>query len=302
MFEYMKVLTLRARYECMESGLLPEYLGSTIRGILGHCIHDFFCHYKDKKCFICEERETCLYTKSFSNTGSKEGAVNSYAIYIYGHGKGKWEKGDHCIFDINLFGTGTEYAGVYLDALIAAEQKGWGARRLSFRLLQIVDPYSEKLIYTGGMSLTRNLNPMALSIKGRKAKTVCLIFDTPLRIVSSGELFRKLPFDMLIRFLTRRITLLTNKYTDACLEWDIEEMIARAAAVKTVEESWREVHFTRYSINSQGKKLELASKIGWILYEGDISEFVPVLEAGKYLHIGKGTTIGFGNYEVYYDK
>lgn len=35
MFEFIKILTLRATYECQEEGRLPSYLGSTIRGILG---------------------------------------------------------------------------------------------------------------------------------------------------------------------------------------------------------------------------------------------------------------------------
>ena len=30
--------------------------------------------------------------------------------------------------------------------------------------------------------------------------------------------------------------------------------------------------------------------------------FVPILEAGKFLRVGKGATIGFGHYEISYDK
>lgn len=302
MFEFMKTLTLRARYECLQNGLLPEYLGSTIRGIVGHCIHEFYCHHKNQKCFLCSEREKCLYVQCFSNTGGEAGAVNPYTIYVHGQGKIKWEKGDQCVFDLTLFGTGAENAGIYLDALIEAEQKGWGAGRLSFRLLQVTDPETEKLIYAGGKSWIRNLSPGSLSIAERNAAYACLVFDTPLRIVSSGELFHKLSFEMLIQFLTRRISLMTMKYTEFSLEWDIEDILSQAARIKTVEESWREIPFSRYSMNQPDGKLELAAKTGWILYEGDLSRFVPVLEAGKYLRLGKGATIGFGHYDVFYDR
>lgn len=301
MFSYMKIIAMRAEYECLEDGLLPAYLGSTIRGILGHCIHAFYCKCENTKCFLCEEKEICLYAQCFSNTGGVAGAVNPYVLYHHGPGKEKWEKGDHCVFDLTLFGKGAEHAGIYLDALIAAEQKGWGARQLPFRLLQITDPDSQRLIYGAGKVWLRNLNPRKLSIDARNATYACLTFDTPLRIVSSGELFQSLPFDRLIRFLIRRILLITTKYTDTRPEWDIEEILTHAAAVNTVAESWREIPFTRYSMNQKDKKLALDSRMGWILYEGDLSRFVPILEAGKYIRVGKGATIGFGHYDISYD-
>lgn len=302
MFEFMKILTLRASYECLENGLLPPYLGSTIRGILGHCIREFYCHNNSEKCFLCEERENCPYVQCFSNTGGKAGAVNPYTIYVHGQEKEKWGKGEHCVFDITLFGKGTEYAGIYLDALLAAEQKGWGAGRLLFKLEQVVDPDSERLIYARGKSWIRNLSPRQFSIEERDARYAYLVFDTPLRVVSGGKLYSKLPFDMLIQFLTRRISLLTMAYTDVCLEWNLEEMLNQGAAIKTVDECWEEIPFSRYSINQKDGKLELPSKKGWILYEGDISRFVPILELGKRLRIGKSATIGFGHYEIFYDK
>ena len=67
------------------------------------------------------------------------GAVNPYVLYVHGEGRERWNKGDICVFDITVLGTGTERAGAYLDALQAAEHKGWGAERLSFRLMQVID-------------------------------------------------------------------------------------------------------------------------------------------------------------------
>lgn len=85
MFDFMKIVTLQARYECVQGGTLPAYLGSTIRGILGHCIHEFFCRRRNVKCFLCEDRETCLYAQSFSNTGGEAGAVNPYTMLTKNH-------------------------------------------------------------------------------------------------------------------------------------------------------------------------------------------------------------------------
>lgn len=137
-------------------------------------------------------------------------------------------------------------------------------------------------------------------------RTKCLLckpfFDTPLRIVSGDKLFDKLPFDTFIQFLIRRISLLTKAYTDFQLEWKEEELLNQARKIKTLDEYWREVPFIRYSMNQKDGKLKLSSRTGWILYEGDLSGFVPILEAGKYLRVGKGATIGFGHYDISYDK
>ncbi|MEE0418432.1 MAG: CRISPR system precrRNA processing endoribonuclease RAMP protein Cas6 [Lachnospiraceae bacterium] len=302
MFEFIKILTLRATYECQEGGRLPSYLGSTIRGVLGHCIREFCCSYPSQRCFRCERKSTCLYVQCFSNTGGEAGAVNPYVLYVHGEGRERWNKGDICVFDITVLGTGTERAGAYLDALQAAEHKGWGAERLSFRLMQVIDPDSGKLIYAGGKSWIRNLSPRPLQITERKASYASLFFNTPLRIVSGGKLFEELSFRMLMQFLIRRISLLTKAYTEFQLEWDEEELLNQAGEVRTRNESWREIPFSRYSMNQEKGKLNLPARAGWVLYEGDISRFVPILEVGKYLRVGKDATIGFGHYEVFYDK
>lgn len=301
MFEFINTMTLRATFVCCGSGTLPGYLGSTVRGIMGHCIRDFFCHRGDEKCFRCEEKGSCPYALYFSNTGGDAGAVNPYVIYVHGEGKEVWEKGDACVFDITLFGLAAKHPRVYLDAIMAAEKKGWGARRISFRLIQVVDPQDGALIYANGKTWASNLRSKPLQIQERDASHAMLVFDTPLRVVSGGHLFQALEFPILIQFLIRRISLLTVKYTDYRLEWDENEILEQAERVKIAMESWREIPFARYSMNQLGGKLKLPSKTGWVLYEGELSRFVPILEAGKYLRLGKGATIGFGHYEVNYD-
>lgn len=83
MFEFLKIITLGATYECQTGGSLPFYLGSTVRGILGHCIREFCCSNQGEKCFLCEKRNDCLYVQCFSNTGGEAGAVNPYTLYVH---------------------------------------------------------------------------------------------------------------------------------------------------------------------------------------------------------------------------
>ncbi|WP_235839226.1 CRISPR system precrRNA processing endoribonuclease RAMP protein Cas6 [Clostridium sp. Marseille-P2415] len=286
----------------LKSGTLPPYLGSTVRGIMGHCFREFVCTASENKCFLCEKRENCLYVKYFSNTGKEAGAINPYAIYVLKDGKTEWREGEECVFDLTLFGHAAEEAGIYLDAILAMEEKGWGVSRLPFKLIRVTDAKTGKLIYAQGRTWLRNLTYHLMDAEEREARTVFVSFDTPLRIVTGKELCSVPSFSNLIQFISRRFSLISQIYTDQRLEWNENAILDMAEKVKISGHNLRHVNFGRYSINQKGNRLELPAVEGWILYEGDLTFLTPILEAGKYLHVGKGATIGFGHYETFYDR
>lgn len=300
-FEYMKITTLEAVFTCKGAGRLPEYLGSTIRGILGHCFRDFVCETGTRKCFTCGRRSDCLYVRNFSNTGGQGGAINPFVILPCTQGKTEWKTGDECKFQLTLFGTAAEHPGIYMDALGEMEKRGWGAARIPFALNRVTDWEQGTLVCADGKMWMRNLCAHPMKIKAVKARSVLVSFRTPVRIVAGGELFSRLPFQELMRFLMGRFSQMTQAYTNYVMEWEKEEMLRQATQIVTAAQHWDKLDFTRYSMNSSNGKLELPAQTGWVLYEGNLEPFVPYLEAGRYLHIGKNTTIGFGSYELYYD-
>ena len=300
--EWMKALTLRVTFEAQEEGKLPEYLGSTIRGILGHCLRSFVCDAPEEKCFRCGKRGECLYVRCFSNTGGEAGAINPYVLYVHTQGKTCWRPGDTCTVDLTLFGVATSWANIYLDALFEMEHCGWGAGRMKFRLLRVIEPHAERVIYASGKIWLRNAIPYNLECKEREAGTALVVFDTPVRIVSGKELCEELPCDVLIKFLYGRISLLSRVYGQGELPWKEDMLCEAATGISVRAQEWKQVDFTRYSMTQTGNKVELPSKLGWVLYEGDLTKLVSLLEAGRYVHVGKGTTIGFGHYKVFFDK
>lgn len=301
MFEFLNITTLRIVFAAQRPGHLPEYLGSTIRGILGHCFREIVCSTPDIKCFECEKRYGCSYVRNFSNTGGEGGAINSFVIYPHMQGKTEWRPGDECMFDLTLLGHTAAHPEIYMDVLLRMTKKGWGAERIPFVLKRITDSDTGRLIYADGNTWLRNLVPHTMNVQVEEAKAALVVFRTPVRIVSGGELFTTLPFDVLMRFLARRLSLVTQVCTDFVMEWDQEEMFKSAKLITTAAEEWRKIDFMRFSMNQKSNRLELPAQYGWALYEGNLSPFVPYLEAGRYLQVGKNTTIGFGHYDVYYD-
>lgn len=300
MFEHMETLTLRAIFSAEGKGNLPPYLGSTLRGLLGHCIRDFVCSYPTVKCHLCHVSADCAYAQNFCSPGNEAGAVNPFVIHSLTRDKSSWAKMDECQFDITLIGEASRHVGLFIDALQEMERKGWGAARLPFKLQQIIDPERQTLIWNAGKLWMRNCQPRPLVCEQRRAGSVVIRFDSPVRVLVSRTLRQSLSFSDLIQSLSRRLALLSHAYTDHRLEWDEESMLAEAATIQTTAQMWQPVDFERYSMTRNGK-LALPAITGWARYEGDLTPFTPLLEAGKKLHIGKNATIGFGHYQVSYD-
>lgn len=301
MFDHMKTLTLRATYEAQGEGRLPSYLGSTIRGVIGHRMREYACHYPELKCHLCHLSKECSYALHFCSPGNEAGAVNPYVIRPLVRDKLQWQEGDLLQFDITLIGTTVEQAGVFIDAMQDDQTQGWGAGRLPFRLQQIIDSERQTLIWHGGKTWMRNIRPSALQLEERRAQAAVVRFDSPTRLLVNRKLCRSISFVDLIQSLSRRLALLSHAYTGHKLQWDEQVLLGEASKIKTVIHQWREVDFKRYSMN-RPDKLALSAIEGWARYEGDLTPFTPLLAAGEKLHIGKNATIGFGQYSVSYDQ
>jgi hypothetical protein len=299
----LDMMTLRVTFMCDRSGVLPPYLGSTIRGIMGHCFRRLACTEAMTKCFACHKRKECLYVRCFSNTGQEGGAINPYVIGGLHNGKTEWHPGDECSFELTIFGNAVADIELYMEAIMGMGKIGWGAVKLPFHLLRVLDGETGRLIYLPGLGRVGALKAHRLTWVDRAAKMVVISFDTPLRVVSGGALCKVPSFEMLIQFIMRRLALIVQVHGQQKLVWDEADILNKARQVRLGEHYLRAVDFERFSINQKNNKVELPAIEGWALYEceGEFGELAAILEVGRCLHIGKGGTIGFGHYETFYD-
>ena len=101
---------------------------------------------------------------------------------------------------------------------------------------------------------------------------------------------------MMIRNLLRRIAHLSYFHCEGdSSEFDFRGFIHRAMAVTIKEKSIEWYDWERYSAR-QGTRMKLGGFVGDITFEGDLAEFIPYLQAGEHVHIGKGTSFGLGKY------
>ncbi|THF84690.1 CRISPR system precrRNA processing endoribonuclease RAMP protein Cas6 [Cohnella fermenti] len=301
--DHIQLLTLHAIYEADSEGRLPAYLGSTIRGVIGHRLREYACQHPNLPCHRCTLSKECSYALHFCSPGNEGGAVNPYVLRPLVRDKEIWHAGERMTFEITLIGRTSEQAAFFIDALQDDRRQGWGAGRMPFRLQQIVDPIRGTLIWSDGRTWLRNCQPMPIPLEQRRARSVLLRFDHPLRLLVNRRLRNSLSFVDLIQSLTRRLSLLSQAYTDKHVQWNEEDLLKAASKIHTAAERWRPVDFKRYSINrAEGDKLSLPAIEGWVRYEGDLTPFTPLLAAGERIHIGKNATIGFGRYQAIYDQ
>ncbi|MGB9804968.1 CRISPR system precrRNA processing endoribonuclease RAMP protein Cas6 [Desulfofundulus sp.] len=122
-------------------------------------------------------------------------------------------------------------------------------------------------------------------------------FLTMTRIKYEESCTSKVEFHILIRNLLRRLSALLYFHHGEELKLDFSGLIARATKVKLVEDHTHWVDWERFS-SRQDIKMKMGGLVGRIIYEGNLSEFFPLLYLGELVHVGKGAVFGMGKYRM----
>jgi hypothetical protein len=227
----------------------------------------------------------------------------------------KFAAGEELRFRLTLMGRATHYLSYMIHTVSEMARRGLGVERAAFALrsVAVLDGAGEReTIYTAGDR--RSLIPIdavnclsdlvgarlqELERSGSKpSDAVKLRFTTPTRIRVEGDLQTSLSFELLIRNLLRRVSMLIAMHGQSALDLDYKGLIARATRVSIGEASLNWHDWQRYS-NRQETKMKLGGFIGEIEYRGKaIAEFLPLIAAGEILHVGTGTSFGLGKYEI----
>ena len=223
--------------------------------------------------------------------------------------------GDVLVFSLTLIGRATEYLPYVVYAVSEMARRGLGFDRARFELTEVAmidEGRARRTIYSGATerisvpgSATKNLSDLVrtrldqLATAGDfREDAIRLRFLTPTRIRVEGDLQVGMSFELLVRNLLRRVSLLAAVHGHARLELDYRGLIALAGDVSMGKFGLRWHDWERYS-NRQQTKMNLGGFIGEVGYLGEsIKELLPLLAAGELLHVGSNTTFGLGRYEI----
>ena len=118
------------------------------------------------------------------------------------------------------------------------------------------------------------------------------------RIKYNNHLTTDLEFHVFFKNILRRVSLLSYFHCGEKLDDSgIKELIEQSKEVKTVGKSLSWWDWERYS-SRQETRMKMGGFIGEVTYEGDLEPFWPYIKLGEYIHIGKGTAYGLGQYKL----
>lgn len=298
----LTTLTLTVRQEDKLS--IPTHSGSMLRGAFGMALRRLSCLTELPDCQLCPLKTVCPYTQLFENTD--DNSTNPYVLRLP---KAQTVLPHHTWqFGMTLIGTATEHHKLIIKAWQEALLMGVGGGR--HRAVA-------KLIKVSNMGQTifeqdKFITPQAYTLKAPPMPTIDkpthlgLHFITPFRLQYQGKIAHQShqfePKQLLINLYNRITRCQTNH--DNASDWqigyqDFHEFLADVEQL-TFDSKVSPVNVNRHS-SRQGRKITLFGMTGDVFITGDdkiLSRLLPLLWLGQYIHVGKSTTLGLGQYQL----
>ena len=311
--DFPAVARLRFRLRALDAIELPEYAGSAWRGRLGHGLRRTVCVTRRPTCAGCLLTHACCYSLLFEtppppghDSAGFSALPHPYVLDIDPRAPRRHAAGDHLDLGITLLGTAGDQAPYLIHALTSAGQLGIGrdhGRFMVAALLRESAPGSDTWVQVydpaTGQYQRQPAAPLDPPSPPASAATR-LHLSTPLRIKRDGHFTAPREFTLTDLFhpLYIRLQRLAALYggQPQPFEWSRAAPLMDALALHDCRLRWHD--WTRYS-SRQGSLMQLGGLLGELTIQGPaLAEVWPVLWAGQWTHVGKGTAFGLGAYRL----
>jgi hypothetical protein len=196
----------------------------------------------------------------------------------------RFEPGQRFTLEVNIFDPTVPALDYFRESFIQLREEGLGPGRPRVDLIDAAERPTVEVDLAPRIEPTGNLR---------------VEFLTPTELKSGGEILREPAFDVLFKRARDRIAGLIGFYQPASLiatpiaPPDFRAMGERAAAIRMTHSRIEQHDYERRSSRT-GQRHSLGGFIGEADYEGDLTEFVPYLEATWWTGVGRLTVWGNG--------
>jgi len=290
--------------------LFREFKGNIFRGALGKTLRNLTCSCKgtETECFQCLVRENCIYSKIFESfhpednsiLGKVENAPHPFILFFPDSDTHQYDEHSSLYFSLTLVGQVKDYIPYFILAFEDMGKKGIGNLRTPFKVVRISTcgqdiyfPHEKRVIkdfqLRSGQEFMKEYEPL---------HTLTLELVTPVRLKFDKHIQKFITFEMIMRNLLRRIQLLSAIYCAGPGRVDFTHLIELSREIKVKESRLHWEEQKRFSFR-QDKTVGLGGVSGHIVFEGNLTPFLPFLELGEILHVGKGTAFGLGKIAIH---
>lgn len=288
---------------------LPDYAGSALRGAFGHALRQLACMTRQKECGGCPLLASCPYPAIFQPPPPPAHALQKfsaipvpYVIEPPDAGARLLAAGDGFAFGTVLVGRALRELPLLILAWRRALARGIGAGDGSAELVRVVHcgAAGETEIHSPDSgSIAVHAQQVAIAAPDASERATLRI-DTPLRLQQNGRALGPEGLDArtLLMALVRRASLLAEFHVGRPLVAAADFAALKDASAAIADDKrlvWRD--WTRYSSRQQ-QKMALGGVVGEWTLSGPLAPFVPFLDLGQWLHVGKETAFGLGRYRL----
>lgn len=289
-----------------------SYPGSVIHGVLGFALKNLTCVMKHRNCKRCHLVHSCAYGIIYESAlppDSKRMRLypqtpHPIKITVYPWDVESAGAGEYFDIHVTLIGKATDCLLMMLMALEQALGEGVGRKHQGARgngeIVNVLD---------GKTGVTRDWEELKVNYSqfiercqlyelgdatGNRDFKLCLA--TPLKLITDGKVNHYPTFRDLTANLLRRIANLAYFYSGREWEADWPGLLNMAENVEFIADL-KKVRAKRYS-SRQKATIGVGGLVGEIQVKDCPPDLANLFLAGQYVGLGKGTTIGQGDFSV----
>ena len=271
--------------------------GNILRGAFGTIFKKIACVPECLEVRSCEIRAQCAYARIFEPASLGEGPSGLADwprpfVFRASHLDGETiAPAQPFYFDLNVFELRNPALAYFVRTFAQLAHEGLGPRRGRADLASVWqldgsgDPFP--------MKDPPSPLPLPLLPRVETVRAIRVEFTTPTELKSGDDIAARPEFPILFARVRDRISTLRALYGAGPLEIDFKALGERAADVRMTHCDLRQIDVSRRSSRT-GQTHSLGGFVGSAEYEGELTEFVPFLEAAYWTGVGRQTVWGKG--------
>lgn len=291
----LKILTLKFITRCKRDSKIHQHMGNTLRGALGNKLKQLYDEkLVDKNIYdyIFKNQTENVYASPFVY-----GKTNPFILDCEYRKNETIKSGEKLVFNITLLGNAFNYGIYIIEAVKLMMIENISDNIDCFELESVDDYFTKKTFYTHNIYIDK-IEPWFWSdtknIKDNISK-IKISFLEPVVLKSNGKLLSNLSFDDFFQAIIRRLILIFSAYEENEFVFDTDSFIIDSKKIITKQSILKFYNYNNYSRTVDGN-YPRKGLLGFVEYEGNLNKFLPYVNIGSLIHIGKGTTIGMGKY------
>ena len=284
----------------------PGKAANILRGALGVIFRRIACVPECDDARTCEIRHSCPYASVFAPVSDGEGPsglADSPRPFVFrarhldGHAI---QPGQPFSFDLHVFSLDRAVLAYFVLTFAALAREGLGPRRGKADLQRVrriaVGGVPEQILYEASQQMIAgSIEPASLNLDPAESapQKIRVDFLSPTELKHEHRVIDRPEFPILFGRIRDRVSTLRSLYGQGPLDIDFQGSGQRAAAVRMTRCEGRRVEADRRSSRT-GQSHSIGGFVGVAEYEGELAEFIPYLEAGRWVGVGRQSVWGKG--------